>query len=61
MRDEIVLGIVGVAAIAAMTVAAFYFTGTNGTLLATASGAIGTVIGLVLRGGLERILGTRGT
>ena len=48
LRDEIVLGTVGICAICAMTIAAFYFTGENGTVLAAAAGAIGTVIGIVL-------------
>jgi len=48
MRDEILLGAVGVAGVVVMTVACFYFTGTDGVILAAASGAIGTIIGLVL-------------
>lgn len=48
MRDEILFGAVGVAGVVVMTVACFAFTGQNGTVLAAASGAIGTIIGLVL-------------
>lgn len=48
LRDEIALGIVGILCISAMTIAAFYFTGENGTILAAAAGSIGTIIGVVL-------------
>lgn len=48
MRDEVILGALGVAGIVIMTVACFYFTGEDGTVLAAAAGAIGTVIGVVL-------------
>ena len=58
MRDEILLGIVGILVVAAMTVACFYFTGEDGTILAAASGAVGTIIGLVLG---RRSLSTGGT
>lgn len=61
MRDEIILGAVGVVAIAAMTVACFIFTGEDGTILAAAAGAIGTVIGLVLGRATVTAGGTPGT
>ena len=48
MRDEIFLGALGVACITVLAVACFYFTGEDGTILASAAGAIGTVIGVVL-------------
>lgn len=48
MRDEILLGAVGDAGVVVMTVACFYFTGQDGAILAAASGAIGTIIGVVL-------------
>jgi len=48
MRDEIILGIAGVGGVVLMAVACMYLTGENGTILAAASGAIGTIIGLVL-------------
>lgn len=48
MRDEILLGVVAVAGVVVMTVACFYFTGQDGTILAAASGAIGTIIGVIL-------------
>lgn len=48
LRDEILLGAVGVVCVTAMTIACFYFTGQDGTILAAAASAIGTVIGVVL-------------
>ena len=48
MKDEILLGAIGVACITVLAVACFYFTGEDGTILASAAGAIGTVIGVVL-------------
>lgn len=48
MRDEIILGGLGVVCITAMTIACFYITGQDGTVLAAAAAAIGTVIGVVL-------------
>jgi len=48
MRDEVILGTVAVVCITAMTIACFYITGQDGTVLAAAAGAIGTVIGVVL-------------
>lgn len=48
MRDEVILGAVGVVCITALTVACFYFTGEDGAILAAAASAIGTVIGVVL-------------
>jgi len=47
-RDAVILGAVGVLCVTAMTIACFYFTGQDGTVLAAAAGAIGTVIGVVL-------------
>jgi len=32
-----------------MTVACFYFTGNDGSILAAASGAVGTIIGYVIK------------
>ena len=61
MRDEIILGAVGVVCVAAMTIAAFYFTGENGTILAAAAGSIGTIIGIVLGRASVTFGGTRGT
>ena len=61
MRDEILLGAVGVVCVAAMTIAAFYLTGENGTILAAAAGAIGSIIGVVLGRWSVTIGGTRGT
>lgn len=48
MRDEILLGLAGVTGVVIMAVACMYLTGEDGTILAAASGAIGTIIGLVL-------------
>jgi len=48
VRDEILLGALGVICITVLAVACFYFTGEDGTILASAAGAIGTVIGVVL-------------
>ena len=48
MRGRILLGAIGVICVAAMTIACLAFTGENGTILAAAAGAIGTIIGLVL-------------
>ena len=48
-------------AIAVMTVACFAYTGQDGTILAAAAGAIGTVIGLILRGAVGAVRGTPGT
>ena len=61
MRDEILLGAVGVVCVTAMTVACFYFTGHDGTILAAAAGAVGSIIGLVLGRKSVSIGGTRGT
>ncbi|MBA7586864.1 hypothetical protein ES708_28871 [subsurface metagenome] len=48
MRDEILLVLAGVTGVVIMAVACMYFTGEDGTILAAASGTIGTIIGLVL-------------
>lgn len=33
-----------------MTVSCFYFTGENGSILAAASGVVGTIIGYIIKG-----------
>lgn len=48
VRDAVILGSVGVVCVTAMTIACFYFTGQDGTILAAAASAIGTIIGVVL-------------
>lgn len=49
MRDEILLGALGVVGVIVMTVACFYFTGEDGTILAAASAAIGTILGYFIK------------
>jgi len=48
LRDELLLGALGVICITILAFICFMVTGENGTVLAAASGAIGTVIGVVL-------------
>jgi len=61
VRDEIILGAVGVVCVTAMTIACFYLTGQDGSILAAASGAVGTIIGVVLGRRTVSIGGTGGT
>jgi len=48
VRDELLLGALGVICITILAFVCFMVTGENGTVLGAAAGAIGTVIGVVL-------------
>lgn len=48
LKDRILLGALGVVCVTVLGVTYFLVTKQNGTILATCSGAIGTIIGLVL-------------